>query len=77
MRLVIKYLRPAHSSVSPPTAADTRVATRHTDSVEFAFNSSAFRPGLTKKRELQQEHYSTRTVNATSEYSQQGWCGLC
>ena len=29
------------------------------------------------RRALQQEHYSTRTVHATSEYSQQGWCGLC
>jgi hypothetical protein len=27
------------------------------------------RPGLTQRRALQQEHYSTRTVNATSEYS--------
>jgi hypothetical protein len=35
------------------------------------------RPALTQRRALQQEHYSTRTVDATREYSQQGWCGVC
>ena len=34
----------------------------------FAFNSSVLDQGLPKGG-----HYSTRTVNATSEYSQQGW----
>ena len=39
---------------------------------KVCFQLYCIRPGLPKGG-----HYSTRTVNATSEDSQQGWCGVC
>ena len=45
-------------------------------SVKFAFNS-CFSRAYPKEGTTAGALYSTHTVDATSEYSQQGWCGVC
>jgi hypothetical protein len=63
---------PARESRPQTRRANWAKACRHGRQV--ALNSTLV---FTQRRARQQEHYSTRTVDATSEYSQQGWCGVC